>query len=270
MLKVKNLSKKYTNFCLDNISFEIAKGDVVGLIGRNGAGKSTLIKSILAINDFNGEIFIDGNPSTSPLAKQLLGYSAGEFNYYKLQKLKNITKIVKKFYPTWDDNVYKNYLQKFNLDENKKVKELSSGMKVKYSILLQLAHNPKLLILDEPTSGLDPVSREEILDIILQISKRGVTVLFSTHITSDVEKVADKIIFIKNGKIVFYESQDELNYYLISLNSIQEADMVDTRIFGLKETKNGYEGLIRENIEGFNLRKATLDEIMVHLEVENE
>lgn len=270
MLKVKNLSKKYANFSLDDVSFEIEKGNVVGLIGRNGAGKSTLIKSILNVIDFDGEILIDGMPSNSSFAKQLLGYSAGEFNYYKLKRLKQITNVVKNFYPAWDENVYKNYLQKFDLDENKKVKELSSGMKVKYSILLQLAHNPNLLILDEPTSGLDPVSREEILDIILQIKRNGVTVLFSTHITSDVEKVADKIIFIKNGKIVFYKEPEELNYHVITLNSAQEADTIGTRIFGLKETKNGYEGLIRENIEGFNLRKATLEEIMVYLEAENE
>ena len=174
------------------------------------------------------------------------------------------------FYTNWDNQKFSKYLKIFNLDENKKIKELSSGMQVKFAIALSLSHNAKFIIMDEPTSGLDPISRDEFCDIVLELAKQGVSILFSTHITSDLMKVADDIVYISNGKILVNCTIDELlnKYYLVHFSSIKQTK--DIKIIGLKETKKGYEGLILKNNLSTNIKyeNATLDNIMIHLEKE--
>lgn len=206
LLEVKNITKAYPNFAIRGINFSIPKGKIIGLIGKNGAGKSTTLKAILNLIPIDhGEIEMFGKDFLTEEinCKQNLGVVLGSFDFYKEKKIKDITKVTKRFYPNWDETAYQKYLAEFSLDPEKKVKELSAGMQVKYSIVLALSHQAKLLIFDEPTSGLDPVSRDDLIMIFLQLVKNGErSILFSTHITSDLEKCADAILYIKEGKLI--------------------------------------------------------------------
>lgn len=209
---IKNLSKKYPSFLLSDVSFELNAGRITGFIGRNGAGKTTTIKSILGlVHPDCGEISYFDLPfsENEREIKQRLGFSTGAVNYYPKKKIKKIADITKTFYQNWDESAYREYLELFSLDENKTPSELSEGMKVKFNLLLALSHRAEILILDEPTSGLDPFSRDEILDVFTELKNRGVAVLFSTHITSDLEKCADDIMYIKKGKLVASCSKEE-------------------------------------------------------------
>ena len=204
-LEVKGLIKRYPKFLLDDLSFSLEEGRVMGLIGRNGAGKTTTLKSIFNIvHPTAGAIRIFGldMPKDEQRIKTLIGYTGGAVNYYQRKKLKEITAVTRLFYDNWDDEAYRKYLSAFSLDEEKTPVQLSEGMRVKFSLTLALSHRAKLLILDEPTSGLDPVSRAELLDIFTCLKEKGVSILFSTHITTDLEKCADDITYIANGRLL--------------------------------------------------------------------
>lgn len=212
IVEVSNLRKKYPAFLLDDVSFSIQKGKITGFIGRNGAGKTVTIKSILnLIHNDGGEVSYFDMPLIGHEAeiKQRIGYSTGTVSWYQRKKIKDIVAIVKKFYKNWDDAAYHKYLELFNLDENKMPKELSEGMKVKFNLLIALSHGAEVLILDEPTSGLDPFSRDELLSVFTELKEHGVAIFFSTHITSDLEKCADEIVYISKGKIIAAMSKDE-------------------------------------------------------------
>lgn len=211
LCSIKNLSKTYPAFELSDISFELKPGRITGFIGRNGAGKTTAIKSVLGlVHPDCGEVHFFSLPfsKNERQIKQRIGFSTGSVNYYHKKKIKNIVSVTKSFYQNWDEEAYKEYLKLFALDENKAPYELSEGMKVKFNLLLALSHRAEVLILDEPTSGLDPFSRDELLDLFIELKNRGVAILFSTHITSDIEKCADDILYIRNGKIVSHCSKD--------------------------------------------------------------
>lgn len=204
-IEIKNLTKEYKTFILDNVSFNVEEGHIVGFIGRNGAGKTTTIKSILNIvKTKHGDVKFFGLDlkNNENIIKNQIGYSSGTTNYYPRKKLIDIINVTKKFYKNWDDNLMNEYKELFQLDFSKTPSELSEGMKVKFNLLLALSHHAKVLILDEPTSGLDPFSRDEILEIFIELKKRGTAILFSTHITSDLEKCADDIVYIRKGKII--------------------------------------------------------------------
>lgn len=217
ILEVNNLIKVYPTFELKPVSFHIKAGEVMGFIGRNGAGKTTTLKSILnLVHPDAGSVRILGMDylDNEDEIKQQIGYAVGGINYYKREKLKEIVAITRIFYDNWDDEAYHHYLDAFKLDENKKIMELSEGMKVKFYLTLALSHNAKLLILDEPTSGLDPVSRDEMNEIFRKLAEKGVAILFSTHITSDLEKCADTITYIKNGELLLSaKKEDFIRYY---------------------------------------------------------
>lgn len=203
--EVYHLHKEYPAFSLHDVSFTLEPGTITGFIGRNGAGKTTTIKSMLNIvHPSKGEIFYFGMPliGNENLIKQRIGFSSGAVNYYQKKKLRDIAEVTKHFYNNWDDTAYKKYLDLFSLDENKALCELSEGMKVKSNLLLALSHHAEILILDEPTSGLDPFSRDELTDLFGTLKQHGVAIFFSTHITSDLEKCADRIVYIRNGQIV--------------------------------------------------------------------
>ena len=205
IVKIENLNKTYPSFQLCNVSFGIEAGRITGFIGRNGAGKTTTIKSMLnLIHPDSGEILYFGNSlyEQESEIKKHIGYSTGSVNWYPRKKIKDIIKIVSRFYDTWDDNTYRRYLQLFAIDENKTANQLSEGMKVKCNLLIALSHNAKIIILDEPTSGLDPFSRDELLEVFSRLKAEGVAVFFSTHIIADIEKCADDIVYISQGKIV--------------------------------------------------------------------
>lgn len=212
LLSVKHLKKEYEKFTLDDISFEIQSGMIMGLIGRNGAGKTTTIKAILnLIHVSDGEILYFGKNIRENEAeiKEQIGYAGGAVDYYKKKKIRDIVSVTKTFYQGWDDALYRKYTELFELDEDKTPAQLSEGMRVKLNLAIALSHGAKLLILDEPTSGLDPVSRDELLEIFQYLAKEGVAILFSTHITSDLDKCADAITYIRKGKMEFSGRMDD-------------------------------------------------------------
>ena len=202
---IHGLTKQYPTFKLDNISFTLNEKTITGFIGRNGAGKTTTIKSILnLVHPDSGTINYFGMDliGHEALVKSRIGYSTGTVNWYPRKKIKDIVSIEKLFYDTWDEEAYSRYLKLFALDETKTPSQLSEGMKVKVNLLLALSHKAELLILDEPTSGLDPFSRDELLDIFTELKESGMSIFFSTHIISDIEKCADDLIYISGGRIV--------------------------------------------------------------------
>ena len=204
IVEIKGITKKYPEFLLNNVSFSLESGKITGFIGRNGAGKTTTIKSMLnLIHTDSGEILYFGMPLSEHETeiKQRIGYSTGTVSWYPRKAIGEIAGITKEFYPGWDEESYRKYMTLFKLDEKKKPIELSEGMKVKFNLLLALSHRAEVLILDEPTSGLDPFSRDELLDVFTTLKDHGVTILFSTHITSDLEKCADNIVYISSGAI---------------------------------------------------------------------
>lgn len=272
-LDIRNVNKKYPNFQLQDVSFQLEKGYIMGFIGANGAGKTTTIKSILnMIHIDSGEVRILGkNIAEHELElKQEIGYAFGGIDFYTRSKMKTLTDVVKKFYANWDDETYSYYLRRFKLDENKKIAELSTGMKVKYSLALALSHGAKLLILDEPTSGLDPVARDDLLDIFQELVVDGeISILFSTHITSDLEKCADFITFIDNGQIINSTEKEEFveSYRLLS-GKESELNQVKEQLISYKINSFGFTGLIRtRDFDPSSDIKATtpsLEEIMVY------
>ncbi|MBD2866609.1 MULTISPECIES: ABC transporter ATP-binding protein [Paenibacillus] len=248
-LDIKNVNKKYEHFQLKNISFQLEKGYIMGFIGANGAGKTTTIKSILnLIRMDSGEIHILGKNMAEHEVelKQNIGSAFGDINFYTRSKIKTLTNVIKRFYSNWDDETYYKYLKKFNLIEDKKIAELSTGMKVKYSLALALSHGAKLLILDEPTSGLDPIARDNLLDIFQELVQDGeISILFSTHITSDLEKCADYITYIHNGQIINSAEKEEfIDTYRLLNGKKEQLDRVKNELIAYKTNSFGFTGLI--------------------------
>lgn len=208
ILEVEGLCKTYPGFRLDGVSFSVAPGSIMGFIGRNGAGKTTTLKSLLHIvHPDAGSIRFFGLDldAREQEIKQRIGYAGGAADFYKRKPIRTLAEVTRSFYDSWDEAEYRRYLEAFSLDEGKTPAQLSEGMRVKLSLTLALSHHAELLILDEPTSGLDPVSREELLDAFAFLKSRGVAILFSTHITSDLEKCADHISYISRGRLLASE-----------------------------------------------------------------
>ena len=208
VLEVEGLCKTYPGFRLDGVSFSVAPGSIMGFIGRNGAGKTTTLKSLLHIvHPDAGSIRFFGLDldAREQEIKQRIGYAGGAADFYKRKPIRTLAEVTRSFYDSWDEAEYRRYLEAFSLDEGKTPAQLSEGMRVKLSLTLALSHHAELLILDEPTSGLDPVSREELLDAFAFLKSRGVAILFSTHITSDLEKCADHISYISRGRLLASE-----------------------------------------------------------------
>lgn len=215
ILRVENLTKKYAGFQLDHVSFNLPKGTIMGLIGENGAGKSTTINAILdLIKKDDGTVTFWGQElSSSKQLKEDIGVVFDGVNFYETLTPAKVGKISEKAYKQWDEYLYRDYLKRFGLPLDKEIKTLSKGMKMKLCIAVALSHKPKLLILDEATSGLDPVMRDDILDVFLDfVQDENHSILMSFHITTDLEKVADYITFIHQGKVLFCKTKDELRY----------------------------------------------------------
>ncbi len=251
VIEITGLKKKYDNkFELGEIDIDIPSGSIVGLIGENGAGKTTLIKSILNIIKIDkGNIKIFGKDYKNENVKEEIGVVLDNTFFPELLTPKDINNSMKSIYKNWDSDLYFSYLKEFDLPENKTIKSLSKGMRKKLEIATSLAHKPKLLILDEPTSGLDPVIRSEVLDIFLKfIEDDEHSILLSTHITSDLEHIADKIVFIDEGKIVLEKSRDEImDDYAILKCDIDYFSKIDKEdILRLRKTKYSYEILVNE------------------------
>lgn len=277
ILEVNKLKKNFKNFTLNDISFKLEYGYIMGFIGPNGAGKSTTMKLIMNLLKKDGgdiKIFGMDNIKDEKKVKNRIGFVYDENYYYETLTINQMKNIVSSFYKNWDENQFKHYLKEFDLNPKSKIKTLSKGMKMKFSLAIALSHNADLILMDEPTSGLDPVFRRDILDIlynIIQNEKRSV--FFSTHITTDLEKIADYITFINKGNIVFSKSKDEVmeNYVLIKGGT----DLLDKDIrkefIGIRETSVGFEALTN-NVEKMKqkfgdsilVEKASLEDIMVY------
>lgn len=274
--KIENLTKNYPAFKLDNVSFNLEPGYIMGFIGRNGAGKTTTLKSMLRfVHPESGKVEINGYDveKNEFEVKKSIGFVSGLDGFYNLKKIKTVTEVTKSFFPNWNDNLYHELIQKFNLDENKLIKSLSAGMKVKYQIALAMSHDAKLLILDEPTSGLDPVSRDELVCLFQDYVADGEhSILFSTHVTSDLDKCADYVTYIKQGKII--ESTDIVSfkekYLLISGKTEDITDKLKSKIIGFHSHNFGFEGMIlaseKDLFKSCEITKTNLEEIMVHCE----
>ena len=207
VLEVRELRKTYPAFTLKDVSLDVPQGAIVGFIGRNGAGKSTTLKSVLGLVHPDGgtvRVFGLDYAANEAAIRRRIGVVLGGIDFYPKKRVGVITDVTRRFYSNWDEDKYRHYLELFAIDESKRVDQLSSGMKVKYMIALALSHSAELLILDEPTSGLDPVSRDELVELFRHIVADGSrSILFSTHITSDLEKCASHIAFIKDGEMLY-------------------------------------------------------------------
>ncbi len=212
ILRIEGLEKHYKSFSLNDVGFSMEAGRIMGFIGRNGAGKTTTLKSVLnLVHPDAGTISFFGLDMAEHEGeiKQRIGYAAGGVSWYQMKPISKIVAVTKTFFPSWDEAAYRRYMDMFALDEDKKPKELSEGMKVKLGLTLALSHHAELLLLDEPTSGLDPVSRDDLLMTFRTLADEGVAILFSTHITSDLDKCADDITYIKQGRIIASEEKNE-------------------------------------------------------------
>ena len=208
VLEIEGLNKTYPSFQLRDVSFHVRESSIMGFIGRNGAGKTTTLKSILNIvHPDSGVIRYFGLPfaGNEGRIKSMVGYAGGAVDYYQRKRIGDLVSVTRRFYENWDEQAYKKYMDLFSLSEEKTPGQLSEGMRVKLNLVLALSHQARLLILDEPTSGLDPVSREELLEVFGYLKKQGITILFSTHITTDLEKCADDITYIVRGRIAASE-----------------------------------------------------------------
>ena len=202
-LCVYGLCKHYPHFSLEDVSFSLERGHIMGFLGRNGAGKTTTMKAILGlVHPDGGTVSILGESASQPSIRARIGYVSGGAAFYPRKTVGQIAALTKTFYPDWDSDAFAHYLQVFHLDRQKQLQQLSEGMKVKFQLALALSHGAELLILDEPSSGLDPVSRAELKDIFRQLAAKGTAILFSTHITTDLVDCADDITYIQKGKIL--------------------------------------------------------------------
>ena len=278
ILEVTGLYKTYPAFTLADVSFALEEGKITGFIGRNGAGKTTTLKAMLGfVHPDGGQVRFFGMDfaANQQKIKQDIGYVAGGISFYPGKRLKAITGVTRSFYPTWDDAVYRRCLERFHLDERKTPAQLSEGMKVKYALTLALSHHARLLLLDEPTSGLDPVSRDELLDELLALNREGATILFSTHITSDLDRVADDILYIQQGRMMAHAPMRNFTgaYRALSLTDGEYAGLDKGLLIGPKQAKEGWTALIHAEDAGKTPGKiaaADLETVMIHLEKEAE
>ena len=276
ILRLENVRKTYPSFTLKDVSFEVKPGQIVGFIGRNGAGKTTTLKCIMNLIHYeSGKISaFETDMSKNELEnKQRIGFALSELNYYPNKTIRQLVNVTKRFYKKFDQKKFDEACRLFNLNQDKKLEELSSGMKVKYSVAIALSHEAELLILDEPTSGLDPVSRDEILDIFRKIVKnKDRAILFSTHITSDLDKCASDITYIHDGEIIFSGNKNEfINSYLFIKDKSMNKKLLNEYI-AYKEFDDHIEGLIDINKKdvflnnGITPVEPDLEQIMVYIE----
>ncbi len=274
----KGIKKQFGDFQLNIPQLEIKKGYITGFIGENGAGKTTTIKLILdmLIPD-EGEVIIDGMKvrENAKVIKEKIGYVGEPTGYPQEAKLKNIKRMVKPFYKDWDENLFNAYMERFGLKEDKKYGDLSTGQKKQFALIMALVHKPELIILDEPTAGLDPVVRSEMIDVLMEhMQNEEVTIFYSTHITSDLEKAGDYLVYIQNGRIEMQVTKDELlnNYCIVKGPKHLFDKEIQKELLGYKQTSLGGEALVRSKelaneLFGDEVKYVvpTIEEVMVLL-----
>lgn len=272
ILEVKNLNKAYREFALKDVSFALPHGYIMGFIGPNGAGKTTTIKAILNMIGYDaGEIFLFGKTAKGAAYNDLIGVVMDAPFYVNDWTPADVERAVAPFYAAWNAAAFDGFLRRFSISRAKKLKELSRGMKMKLMAAVALSHGAKLLILDEPTSGLDPVARDELCDLLLEfVADEQNAVLFSTHITSDLEKIADYITFLLNGRVVFAGLKEDLmEQYSLVRGGREELNRIPKGLLiGVREYASGFEALVQterllELPRGIGAEKASLEELIV-------
>ena len=280
MLRVEHLSKKFDNFQLNNISFNLEEGFIMGLMGPNGSGKTTLIKLIMGLlQPDEGKIYFKGKDvSENPREfKENIGFVYYNLYFYENLKVKDFMNTVSTFYKNFDKDKFENYLLKFSINKNSRIRSLSKGQSIKLMLAKSLSHNAKLLILDEPTSGLDPIFRKEMINILQEELESGdKSVIISTHIIQDLSRSADYITFINNGELIFSEDKDKIseNYKVIK-GTKEELDSISEMIINRKDTPYYSEGLIIDKgnkLQSENIQKADLEDIIYYYgkEIKND
>ena len=277
ILEISNLSKSYKDFSLTNLSLTLERGYIMGFIGPNGAGKSTTIKLIMnLLKKDSGTIKLFGldNISHERAVKEKIGFVYDENHFYEELTTEEMKNILRRFYKSWDNNSFNKYLSEFSIPKDKKIKALSKGMKMKYSLAIALSHNAELIIMDEPTSGLDPVFRSEMLDILHSvIQDENKAIFFSTHITTDLEKIADYITFINNGRMIFSKEKDEIleSYKIVKGDKSLLCKESSNCFINVRENSFGFEALTNDVAEVTKvfgdkvlIERASLEDIMVY------
>lgn len=275
ILEVNGLVKRYPAFSLDSVSFSLPEGCVTGFIGANGAGKTTTIRSILNLAHKDAgtiKIFgLDAEEHEKEI-KDRIGIIMDGSYFYNDLSMRDMKSIIAPAYSKWSDADYQSYMDKFDLDPKQKISTLSSGMRMKYALVLALSHQAELLIMDEPTSGLDPLVRSQFLEIIKEYMKNGGKgVFFSTHITSDLDKIADMLILINGGKIIFQRNKDDLldTFRTVKGNTTALNDQNKKLIRGLRVSAFGFTGItdqvpeIKKEMPDVLLEKASIEDIML-------
>lgn len=251
ILRVKNLNKSYKNFSLTDVSFSLSEGCITGFIGINGAGKTTTLRTILNLakkDSGNIQFFGLDMDKNEQQIKNRIGVVLDDGCFYEELSMAEMKSILASAYTDWSEQDFKHYMDMFSLDPKRKINTLSKGMKMKYALTLALSHNAELLIMDEPTSGLDPLSRSQLLNVLNDYMENGGKgVLFSTHITSDLDKIADMLIMIHNGRIVFQEEKDFLldDYRIIKGDKKLLTENIRQLFLNITETAFGFTGVTR-------------------------
>jgi len=277
VLEIRGLCKKFDKFILGDLDLTLTRGFVMGFIGPNGSGKTTTIKLIMnLLRKDSGIIKVFGldNVEQEKAIKNRIGFVYDENHYYSVLTINEMKKIIAPLYDNWDEKTFQRYLREFDLNPRQKIDSLSKGMKTKFSLAIALSHQAELIIMDEPTSGLDPVFRSELLDILyymMQDEKKSI--LFSTHITSDLERIADYIAFINNGKIIFAEEKDRIleEFSIVKGPMAILEPSLEKEFIGIRKSNVGFEGLtnkqekIRRIFENkVKIEKPSLDDIMIY------
>lgn len=278
VVELNNVTKRFKGFSIDDMNLKVQRGFVTGFIGANGAGKSTTIKMIMNLlkpDDGDIQIFGQGYDRHEKAIKERIGFVYDSNVFYQGLNLKDIKQIVAPAYKHWDDACFNRYLEQFELPSNKAIKTFSKGMKMKASLAIALSHEAELIVMDEPTAGLDPVFRRELLDLLQEIMLDGNrTLFFSTHITTDLDRIADYIAFIRNGRLVFNQSIHDItdNYALVKGRMDHLDRDTEQAFLHIRRTPSGFEALTdnRSSIqdlfgEHVVMEKATLEDIMYHL-----
>ena len=275
LIKVENIVKKYKTFTLDKISFNLEGGHIYGFVGENGSGKSTTMKAIAdLIKVDEGNIYINGklNKELTSEERESIGFTLDEICLPANLKIQLINRILKNAFEKWDENKFFKYLKEFNIDENKRIHELSKGMKAKFNIIISLCHKANILILDEPMNGLDPIARDEFCTLLSDFinEEENNTILISSHIISDLEKICTDFIFIHEGKIILNEKKKILENEFLKLSiSEEEFDSFDKfKIIRFKKIGENYDVLLKNNEENAKLtgvEKASAEDILIFL-----
>jgi len=281
MLTVDRLSKTYPSFALQDVSFELPAGYITGFIGVNGAGKTTTLKSIMNIvRPDSGSVTFHGQDlhAHEAEAKQRIGYMLGPIDVYPKQTVRRVVDVYSRFYTQWDGDVFARYMERFKIDGRKRITDLSTGMRVKLGIAMALSHGAEVILLDEPTSGLDPIARDELLDLLGEVVDDGHrSVLYSTHITSDLDKSADFVVFLRDGRIIANDTKDDLlaGHLLVRGGTADLTDELRARLVGHRANAFGFTGLARtqdldgvSDSAGLQTARPDLESLMLYYDLE--